>query len=58
MEDESNAAPVPHDSLRAFLASHGMPPEVTRRGLAQLRRSKSVRLCKPTEEREWEIGAA
>jgi hypothetical protein len=55
MADESDAAPLSYDSLPAFLAAHGIPPEVIRGGLDLLRRSKSVRLCKLTAEREWEI---
>jgi len=55
MADESDAAPLPHDSLPALLAAHGIPPEMIRCGLDQLRRSKSVRLCKPAAERGWEI---
>ena len=56
MADESDAAPMPRDSLFAFLAAHGIPPEVMRSGLDQLRRSKSLRLCKLAAEGEWEIG--
>ena len=55
MADESDSAPIPHDSLPAFLAAHGIPSEVIRCGLDQLRRGKSVRLCKPAAERAWEI---
>ncbi len=58
LADESDAAPVPRDALPAFLAAHGIPPEVMCRGLAQLRRSPSVRFWKRSEESEWEIGEA
>jgi hypothetical protein len=56
--DKSDAAPVPHDGLPAFLAAHGMPPEVILRGLDQLRQRSSLPLCKRSEESEWEIGKA
>jgi hypothetical protein len=56
--DESDAAPVPHDGLPAFLAAQGIPPEVIRQGLDQLRWRPSVLLCKRSEESEWEIGEA
>ena len=46
LADESDSAPVPHDGLPAFLASHGIPPEVILRGLDQLRQSTSLLLCK------------
>jgi hypothetical protein len=55
LADESDTAPMPRDSLFTFLAAHGIPPEVMRSGLDQLRRSKSLRLCKLAAEREWEI---
>jgi len=58
LAEESDSAPVPHDGLPAFLAAHGIPPEVIRRGLAQLRHSTSLLLCKHSEESEWEIREA
>ena len=58
MEDESDTAQAPYDGLPAFLAAQDIPPEVIRRGLDQLRQRKSLRLYKPSEEREWEIGEA
>jgi hypothetical protein len=58
LADESDASPVPHDGLPAFLASHGIPPEVIRHGLDQLRRTRSLLLRKRSAEREWEIGDA
>jgi hypothetical protein len=58
LADESDAAPVPRDGLPAFLAAHGMPPEVILRGLDQLRQRSSLPLCKRSEESEWEIGKA
>ena len=56
LADESDAAPVPRDALPAFLAAHGIPPEVMWRGLAQLRWRPSMRFWKRSEESAWEIG--
>lgn len=58
LADESITAPVSHDSLPAFLATQGIPPDVIRQGLDQLRQRPSVLLCKRSEESEWEIGDA
>jgi hypothetical protein len=58
LADESDAPSVPRDGLPAFLAAHGIPPEVILHGLDQLRRHPSVLLCKRSEESEWEIGEA
>jgi hypothetical protein len=49
--------PESRDGLAVCLAQHGVPPDVVQTALAALAYVKAVRLCKPSEERAWEIQA-
>ena len=51
------ATPERQDGLAVCLAQHGVPPDVVHMALAALADVKAVRLCKPSEERAWEIQA-
>ena len=51
------APPESRDGLAVCLAQHGVPPDVVHTALAALADVKAARLCKPSEERAWEIQA-
>jgi|SwirhirootsSR2_FD_contig_91_831848_length_1293_multi_4_in_0_out_0_1 hypothetical protein len=54
-QDDLDPAHTPPDGLFAFLTCQGIPSEVILRALDQLRRIKTLTLCKSSEETEWEI---
>ena len=52
------ATPERQDGLAVCLTQHGVPPDVMHTALAALAHGKAVRLCKRSEESEWEIQEA
>jgi hypothetical protein len=56
-EDESTSVPANSDTdgLPVFLGHCGVPHTVIHAALAHLPQLKTLLLCKPSEEAEWEI---